>query len=74
MEAQAEDPLLRVSVLLRYVFQYLSRLPDREAVTPEMRPCPEKMNPSEGKNSTLAERGVLFFSYKKKPTEQPVGA
>lgn len=76
MEAEAKDPFVRVSLLLRHVFESLSRLPDREVVTPEMPPCPEKMNPSEG--NPLPElhaytRWSSFFP-KKNPTEQPVGA
>ena len=71
METQAEDPLLRVSLLLRHVFESLSRLPDREVVMPEspsFSRLPAKMNPAEG--TPLPELHAYiawssFFSYKK---------
>ena len=75
MEAQAEDPLLRVSVLLMYVFEYFSWLPDREAVTPY---APAQRNESfreEPPPRTPRLQNVeFFFSLQKNPTEQPVGA
>ena len=71
METQTEDPFLRVSVLLRYVFESLSRLSDREVVTPEsfsFSRLPAKKNPSEGTPPTELHAYIAwssFFSCKK---------